>query len=544
MDTDARRVEIRLTSMFDSVPTRGFVPVRIHVNNRAAAPSSWNFVFSTSHSWNMEQDSSRISVRADLEGNQERVLEVLVPVQPLGSSGGSSAPRLHVSFSGPGVEGGNTHLLGGSGWKSERRFYGMAQGLTARNKDALTQAISGAGRGGGESVTSLSLSDFSEDVRAYSGLDVMILSVADWNGLERSHRYILRQWVARGGQLLLAEEKGGRPPQDMEGWDSKGISLGWGSVLPVPLEGELLDANSIRLKTASFTGAIPVDTADSFQTRNWELRRRIPDLAPPLGLLFLFVLVIAALLGPVNVITAFRAKNPVRLLWVTPIASLALSLLLVAGIVFVDGFGGYGHRVLTVFLMPSDKLEVLTQEQVSRTGVLLGRSFTVAPGTVMEPVNTENSQGIKGNFTLSGDKWDGDWFRSRSIQGQLLQNSRPSRARLEVILGGEGAQIFSELDANLEMVYLRDSQSRYWKVEGLQAGQRKALEPATQQEARAFAESLRLRGGERVMPITGDGVFLARATPVKEAFLPSYGAIRWRDEHLRYTGMIQERSAP
>jgi len=542
VNTDNRRVILRFSSMLDSVPSKGFVPVRIHLHNRSTLPSSWDFRFSTSHNWNMDQNVSRISVRADLDGNQERVLEVLVPVQPSGGHG-SSSPRLHVSISGPGINNNAMHLFDGSGgWRSDKRFYAMSRGLTARNKDALVQAI--AGGGGGESVATLSIEDLSEDVRAYSGLDAVILRESEWNALERNMRYVMRQWVARGGQLLLAAEAGERPPLDLEGWSGKGIELGWGSIQPLKLEGELLDAAYIRSISSGFTGAFPVEHGDSYQRLRWQLRQRIPNLDPPLALLFLFVIVIAVLLGPVNVITAFRAKNPVRLLWVTPVASVILSLLLVIGILMVDGFGGYGHRALTVFLMPSDNLEVLTQEQVSRTGVLLRRSFTVAPGTVMLPVNTENNQGIDGNFTLTGQEWDGDWFRSRSMQGQLLQASRPSRSRLEVIHTVGGAQIFSELDAHLEKLYLRDSQGRYWKAEDLHAGQRKALASATQQEARAFVDTLQLRNGERVMPLRGDGCFIARAAPRREAFLPSYGAIRWREEHLRYTGTFLERSAP
>ncbi|MCC5844118.1 MAG: hypothetical protein JJU05_07695 [Verrucomicrobia bacterium] len=542
--TDRGRVHITFSSMLEAAPLRGYVPLRIQIRNHSPQPSSWDFRFASSLNWNMEQGASRTAFRAELEGSEERVFEVMLPVHP--SPSGGSSPRIQATLFGPGINNNTLSLWGGGGgWRSSERFYAISRSLAGRNQSALQQAISGgSGRGGDDTVAIISLEDLSDDPRAYSGIDVILLTLGEWNGLERGHRYVLRQWAARGGQLLLATKGENPAPLELPEWSDSGIRLGWGQVLPVKLEGELLNPEDIKTRTHAFSGPYPLNDNSVFQSGQWTLRREIPDLNPPLGLLFLFVFAIAILLGPVNVITALRQKKAVRLLWVTPLASVVLSLILITGIVLVDGFGGYGHRVATVFLMPGDNLEIVHQEQVARTGVLLQRAFNVAPGTVMLPVNTEHLNRPFGHFTLDGHRWDGDWFRSRSIQGQLLQISRPSRGRIELIRGPGGPQIFSEVDARLQTLFLKDSDGGYWTVNDLHAGQRKALQPATQAEARAFVESLRLRRDERVTPVQTEGGFIASAAPAEDKFLPSYGAIRWRTQHLRYTGMIQERIAP
>lgn len=543
VSTDRHRVNIKFSGMVEHMPMRGFVPIRIHVHNRAATASTWDFRFASGLGWNMDQGATHTQFRAQLDGREERVFEIMVPVHS--SHAGGSNPRLQVMTSGPGINNANTSLMSSGSWRSTERYYAISRSLAGRNQSMLQQALAaGSRRGGDNTVSTISLSDLSDDLRAYSGIDVLILSVEEWNRLERNHRFLLRQWVARGGQMFLASA-GERPvPLDVPGWGSAPVAFGWGQFQPLSMNGDQFNPNVVKTRTESFVGSYPLDDTGSFQSVGWKLRREIPDLNPPLGLLFLFVIIIAVLLGPVNVITAFRKKQAVRLLWVTPLASVALSLVLIAGIVLVDGFGGYGHRVATVFLMPGENIEIVHQEQVARTGVLLRRSFDVAPGTVMLPLNTENLNRSQGNFQMDGTRWDGDWFRSRSIQGQILQNARPSRGRIEVIPGPDGPQIFSEVDAHLQTVFLKDSAGSYWTATDLHAGQRKALRATTQAEARAFVDSLRLRRDERVVPVQDNGSFIAIAAPVRERFLPSYGAIRWRSEQLRYTGMIQERSTP
>merc|ERR1712005_58774 len=82
----------------------------------------------------------------------------------------------------------------------------------------------------------------------------------------------------------------------------------------------------------------------------------------------------------------------------------------------------------------------VTQEQVSRTGVILSSGFKSDTEMVMDPVNLPpsifNPFSVGSNRTtdyyFSEQHYDGGFFRSRSEQGFSIRTSQPTRARVEV----------------------------------------------------------------------------------------------------------------
>lgn len=540
---DRSRVLFKFTSMFDALPQQGFMPIRMHVMNRGLTEARYDVRFSSGSSWQNDPNVTRMNSSVRVPAGEERIVEVMVPIQPMDNHRNNV---LRVSVNGPGISVSDMHLFSGSSWRHADQVFALSQSLAGRNRSELQMLISG-GRGG-DAVATMSLIDLTEDVRALSGMDVIILNTQEWNELEQAGRYLFQQWVGRGGMLVLASEGNSLRPRGIPGFEPGGlpdaVPLGWGVITGHSLSGGLINAAGLRAQVSAGSPGAGVDLRRSFVGRSWALQAQVRELNTPLGLLFVVVLVVAVLLGPVNVITAFRRKKVVRLLWVTPLASVALSLILMGVIVLVDGFGGTGERSLTVFLAPEAGLEVLTQEQISRTGVLLRRQFTLPQGAVMFPAILHPNQRVSGRHRLEGDRWDGDWFRSRNLQAQVLQHSRPSRSRIEVAPGPEGPSVFSTLDDHLTLLYLRDGEGRYWKAENLHAGQRQTLQATTQQEARLFVDSLRLRPNEAVVPVRGNGTFVAVSAPRKDGFLETLPSIRWGARSIRYTGMIVERSAP
>ena len=156
------------------------------------------------------------------------------------------------------------------------------------------------------------------------------------------------------------------------------------------------------------------------------------------GLIFGFIAIFGILVGPVNLFWLAPAGKRQRMFWTTPLLSLGGSLLLVAIMVLQDGIGGNGARLTLAILQPEQKRLALMQEQVSRTGVLLKRSFPIVEPGWMQPLDLAKAESSyssregRHSFDETDTTRTGDWFASRSVQAQLLETVRPSRAAIEV----------------------------------------------------------------------------------------------------------------
>src|SRR5690606_18267044 len=110
----------------------------------------------------------------------------------------------------------------------------------------------------------------------------------------------------------------------------------------------------------------------------------------------LFVVVLIAfglLVGPVNLFVFAKSGQRHRLFITTPIISLATCALLILLILIQDGTGGRGERIVLMEVRPDadENRAYLHQEQVSRTGVLLGSSFELKESAVISPVPLADS---------------------------------------------------------------------------------------------------------------------------------------------------------
>ena len=547
-NTDLRVVQIEFHSMLDVAPSHGFIPVRISVNNRLDRAAAWQFEFrSGQQTGEMNHFAHAVGIR--LEAGESRIVEVMAPVYPVPAS--HSWPALSVTMSGPGLESERARLYSG-GHHSTRSgaFLAMTSSVANRNKSAVEQQSGRAGGHGVGQVATLYLNALSEDVRGFSGVDVLLMTAEEWADLEGGQRYVLTQWIARGGHLFLVDESGGNLPRGLRGdAPSAGpVPIGWGTAQMFgESAGGILEPDTLLREVGKALALTPQTQDMNFTSRDWALRREIRDLHRPAGLIMTTVIAVAALLGPVNVMVASRRKRPVQLLWVTPLLSVGLSLLMMLVILLYDGVGGQGARSLTVFLLPEHNLEVIRQEQVSRTGVLLTRDMRLPRGTEVRMLNVEGVNPhhfggfVSGRFELSGeDLWRGNWFSSRAIQGQSLQLSRPNRAQLALYAGADGTppELLSSLDAPLKTVFVQDFEGNHWRAGPVRPGNRVRLEPATERDAEQFERRLTLRTGERVSPARGNGTFLAEADPEDDAFLATLGGIRWENHAVRYTGFL------
>jgi hypothetical protein len=125
--------------------------------------------------------------------------------------------------------------------------------------------------------------------------------------------------------------------------------------------------------------------------------------------------------------------RPSRIFWTTPVISLVATAFLLGLMFFRDGVGGSGARRTLVLLDPDRNSMAVLQEQFSRTGILLGRSFPIREPSWMLPQPTDtfamSTTGMSrsaGSFIeVNDERRTGDWFSSRSDQAFTLQAVRP-----------------------------------------------------------------------------------------------------------------------
>ena len=213
--------------------------------------------------------------------------------------------------------------------------------------------------------------------------------------------------------------------------------------------------------------AIPGDRVETLLGQyggKWNLRDSVAAPSLRALLVFGFIVAFGVLVGPVNLYWFAGPKRRQRLFWTTPLISLAGSALLVALMILQDGIGGNGARRVLALMLPGQNKIAIVQEQISRTGVLLGRSFDIEEPSWMQQLPGEPSSPGNSTFGNSGRRLaetdqrqrSGDWFTNRAVQAQVIEAVRPSRGRIEFFPGKSDQDppaVLSSLGTTLAQVY-------------------------------------------------------------------------------------------
>jgi hypothetical protein len=366
------------------------------------------------------------------------------------------------------------------------------------------------------------------DWRAYSSLSALWLAADEWKGVDAALRRTLLEWVAGGGRLVVVESG-----DTVATWPVRRRGLGMIVTIPEGLADESAGVFQLvrppadnEVDSVSWVGNLiePIETHKGF-----------------LSLVLLGYLVLAA---PVNLLVFSPGTKRMRLFWTMPAIALGASAVMAAVILLQDGVGGSGYRRNLVYLLPELNRELIVQEQVSRTGALLRRSFEVEEPIVITDLTVNHLDRSSREFGSHGTRYAGDWFRSRSIQAQRLQWARSSRARVELV-GTEGTHpvLLSSIDVRLDELYFRDESGQLWHARNVLPGRSAALRSATEQEYERFLREVSLSTAgpgirTRVDEIRGlRGAFLASAG--SDVAIETLTSIDWNDAPVLYTGHVK-----
>lgn len=534
--------QVDLESPFENLPRSGFLPVRVRIANPTTAPGEWTVEFSAS-SGRFQRGATRLSTQTlRVPAGQTGVFDLLFPVSatPDHLSGFSGNARILVT--GPGLEVRPVSLpTDGRSGANLTAYVGLSSTVASRTWRPLRAEFDRRKRALSGSI--LDLERFGPDWRGFLALRALWLADTDYEALPPDRRAALRDWVFQGGEVFLCSTSAA-PPLRGELGVPPGIdnaTFGLGRVHFVAWDGRELPAEALADAVQALGG--PRAAAGALED-SWALTRRVGALTWNVPLLAVGILVFAVVVGPLNLFWFAGPGRRHRLFWTTPLISLAASLGLVALIVVQDGFGGSGARALFVYLDATAKRAAVFQEQISRTGLLLGSAFSIEPGSTLDPLALRGVAPEPRNATYaeSGTRLSGDWFSTRWRQAQFAQTIRPARAEVRLVSDETGPAVLSSLPGSLGEVFIADADGRVWTARDVRAGRRTPLvasdRAAIHRALADFPAGPRLEG--RLQAIRDfQGWFFAFSDEGK--FLPTLPSIRWRNDSALVTGPL---SAP
>jgi hypothetical protein len=520
--------EIKLTVPGGQMPQSGFLPLRVRINNRNTSERSWRMELgSTPMGGYGGAGSDLSSVRSfDVPGASTREFFIFAPVLAVAHRRGVG---LQVNLDGPEVERSEFGLGLGYSWGAANAPLAVEPALEEpMNRALLAHAGPGGsagprhGRPSGAPMQSISVIDpalWPADWRLWSAFATVLLDHATWERLDASRRRALLDWVALGGRLMRVNS----PAAGRESIGAGEVITRVGPVFSTPNDlKELQNPDTTRLLDPSGPLA---------STHFWDLAPRTWQLPGRHRWLTGYIIVFGLLIGPVNLFYFAPAGRRHRLFFTVPVLSLTAALLLFGIITFSDGFGGAGTRRAVVVLQPAQNQAVVFQRQISRTGMLAGRSFPLPVDVIMNLQSEERqSMGLSQELWREEDKASGDWFTSRSMQQHTLRRLVPTRERVELVSApGAAPVVQSTVSGMLRDFLFMDPTGAVWTAAEVPPGARVTLVASSDYQAAGRQRFLHF-------PKLAHGSFYAVGGA--GGLIPTLASIRWRDDLVLYTGRL------
>lgn len=521
---------VSVESFHDSKPSSGFMPVRVTLRNDSAEPRRYTLSYEPAwrHGGSGESVSGEFSLSVAPGARASTV--VYAPVVPARNVGPTQ-----FRLNGPGIRSCEFQLYSNSSYGGGvRGFLGLGESFAARHVGAVEAEMkSSGGYHGNLPLTKVGASFAPADRRAYDSFSSLWFYENEWAGLEPAAQSAIREWVALGGRLHLVAEAG------------KGSSepLGFGAINRVVRDGD--DKAFIRRVADSLR-----NERNAAETMAEGQPRLFGAFASGLAerplLLIILLLAFGLVVGPLNLFVFAKPPRRHRLLWTTPLISVVAASLMMVFILFADGTGGRGRRFALAVLEPGEKRIALWQQQISRTGLLLGASFPFEPSAQLVGIPESSGSGGTPELEKTQSGWAGDWFTSRAVQAQAVLDTLPSRGEVRVVLpaADKPGSVVSSLETPLERVLVIAPDGSAYTAQNLAPGVSRRLVAAEKSKAVATWAAEFSESGELLRTTAGllggrSGRFYARAAKSGAILRPTLESVRWRDDVLLITGPVE-----
>jgi len=559
---------IEATAMFSKPPFGGCLPVRIIIANRTKSPQSATIAFTTQGGYFGSDNGCKTSISYGMSASagHTETRDILVPTPtPLGPSYGSS---LSVRADSNGSTGNPSGNLNGN-LNPEFPSVLLSEALHTPNASALDAALKSH-----PSVRSYGSYEFSakfdprtmpDDWRAYAGFDSILMTDRDWSALSPGARNAMLAANRLGSQIIIYQLSAASDIAslgiDPNARGSSETKRGCGSVqiLPIKPDLKLNPANTLEIVTSG--SPLPVRSKSlqyEFNGGRWPLQKEFGEKTFHYGAFIIILIAFGILVGPINLFVFAKSGRRHRMFITTPAISLGASLLMILLILCMDGLGGKGARNILMEVRPDngENAAYLHQEQFSRTGVLLGTSFTLDDSAILNTVPLDSSRwarvtlannggGAQYNYKSDDQKWicSGDWFQSRSEQGQNIESVIPTRGRIERVSTSGPPSFMSSFDFPLATFYYVDASGGVWKANDISTGKsftcqsisRADLDRALHDQRGLFTARNQINF-DSLSPANRKDSFLA--TTDSGPAVKTYGSIHWTSTHTVVTGPV------
>ena len=492
-------VKIDLIEPTDRWDGNGFMPVDVRIQNDDDASHEWQVDFQVTV---FGRPGPILHAPFTFTAGARRTTETIIYVPGPGSNAWSgTTAELASSWRGPGIDPARpvTRILERQG-DARPNALAASHELYTQLQALWPDRTGGARRGGpGERNDPVAMHEFDPtawpaDWRVWSPFNLVVLGANEFAALDGARQAALRDWVALGGRLILEASSPVMEKREEHG-------LGNITTLNQSLQ-EIYDARFATDAIANGQGnyQLPLNLVPELgpaagRHQPWTAQFRLLNEAdrehrtvdPHVLGMMLFLLGFALLTGPINLFFIAPTGRRHRLFVTVPALSILASLGLAGYILAGDGVDGQGTRKALVMLLPGENKAAVFQEQVSRTGVLLGQDFKLAADlAATEAGSDRDNQTPSGTAPIlerTGNEAGGEWFRSRLRQSQDLWRITPTRARLELVGGGSDAAapvVQSSLTTELRDFTYSDPAGKKWRADRLPPGQRVTLQPDLQ----------------------------------------------------------------
>lgn len=538
---------VEVLALFSEPSRGGFFPVRVKIANNLTSAKSVRLDFKSAVGYNNLSAHSTFGFTAP--AGKTVTTDIMVP---LCSSPSTYHDEQMVSVDMSGSLGRASNTIRCSTQQAEPAVL-LSESLFTPNASLLDAEItkkSGSRYGNNTFASKFDPRQLPSDWLAFSGFDSVLMTDSDWTKTPAGARNAILSWVRLGGQLVIysstSATKGSLGLPEDAGYGTCLIrDIGSDLKLPVNATLQVVDSvNPVAKRLASTRG--DYDGA-------WPLQAYFGEQAFNYGLFIAVLVVFGILVGPVNLFVLAKSGRRHRLFITTPLISLGASLLLIALIIFQDGFGGRGMRIVLMETRPDagQNAAFIHQEQISRTGILTASRFQVDPASLMMPVPLKKSRWSRytsdyntgGTFNLqpsgAGMEATGDWWQSRSEQGQTLTAVLPSRGRIEQ--GSKPGEWVSTFDFPVKTLYLRDASNSWHRAEDIRTGKPFTTQPvdASLAEKAIAEESGRFASRNRNLlnrAKNRPGHFVAITTDAPG--ISTHPGIRWQETRTVITGPV------
>ena len=552
------RAQVR--SVFDPPPSIGYAPMRVVATNGTGRDARWRFDFhaQTQQFRKPNQHDSAFALDVPARSTQSALFLVPLTAGYGDRSSGMENHSMRVIVSGTGFTDRQQNQFHNRTGKFPRLAiseslaeYSMSQ----LDKELEAKLTSGGGYFGGSADfgSRFEPAELPESWLGFSGFDFILLSSTDWQKVKPGAKRALLEWVRLGGRLDVYDMAG--TAANVTGLRQGATSLG--EVRTLKWDGKQLPGKETVTRYWGRTSRVESLVAEHATASDWPLLDLLGTRSFASWQVIAFLVIFGVLVGPVNLFVLAPPGKRHKLFVTTPLLSVGASLVMVLLILAQDGTGGIGRRFVAIDIEPGEAAAYVTQEQVSRTGVLLGAGFEMKQPVLIEPLampdtpwvklkNTRMGQAV--SLTTEGAERRGNFFQSRAEQGQVLRTVVSSRSRIELKAGAsleDPPTVISALGFTVDELFYVDGTGKWWTLTTpLSTGQSATLSASDDSAQRQRWEAMiepavdSLRDQLKRCAKDQRSFFIAKAAKAPGFTLETLPSIRWEEDRIVVFGPV------